>query len=263
MTRVPTARRSTPVVAALAAALAACAGGDTAADSAGESGSARGSADAGAEAAVPDSVAAAVGDSAAAGPGPLYRPESAAMTRRAPDVYRVRFATTEGDFTIQVRRAWAPRGADRLYNLARRGFYDDARFFRVIEGFVAQFGLSGRPELDALWRRHPIRDDSVAHSNERGTVTFASAGENTRTTQLFVNLTDNARLDDMGFAPVGRVVEGMEVVDSLYSGYGEGAPRGAGPSQRRILERGNSYLEEEFSKLDYIEDTSVMEGPAG
>jgi peptidyl-prolyl cis-trans isomerase A (cyclophilin A) len=185
------------------------------------------------------------------------------MTAEAPDVFRVRFRTTEGPFTVEVRRSWAPRGADRFYNLARHGFYDGTRFFRVIEGFVAQFGLSGDPELDALWRRHPIADDSVRQSNERGTLTFASAGEDTRTTQLFVNLRDNARLDGMGFAPVGRVVEGMEVVDALYAGYGEGAPRGAGPSQRRIVSEGNEYLENEFPKLDYIEETEVLEGSAG
>lgn len=191
---------------------------------------------------------------------PLHRPGSEAMNQRAPDVYRVRFSTTEGDFTVEVRREWAPRGADRFYNLARHGFYDGARFFRVIDGFVAQFGLSGDPRLDALWRQHPIPDDPVVESNVRGTVTFASAGADTRTTQLFVNLADNTRLDGMGFAPVGRVVEGMEVVDSLYSGYGEGAPRGDGPNQAEIARRGNEYLAEEFPKLDYIEDTRVLEG---
>lgn len=189
--------------------------------------------------------------------GPLYGPESEAVTRRAPDAFRVTFVTTEGEFTVRVRREWAPRGADRLYNLARHGFYDDARFFRVVEGFAAQFGLSGEPALDRLWREHPIPDDPVRLGNERGTVAFASSGEDARTTQLFVNLRDNTRLDAMGFAPVGRVAEGMEVVDALYAGYGEGAPRGAGPEQERIVREGNAYLEEEFPKLDYIEATEV------
>jgi peptidyl-prolyl cis-trans isomerase A (cyclophilin A) len=218
---------------------AAAAGGDTAAAGATPAGSAR--ADAGQE-------------------GPLYRPESSEMTREAPDVYRAVVATTEGEFTMEVHREWAPRGADRFYNLARHGFYEDARFFRVIEGFVAQFGLSGTPELDQLWRQHPIRDDSVARSNSRGTVSFASAGEDTRTTQLFINLADNTRLDDMGFAPIGEVVEGMEVVDALYAGYGEGAPRGAGPVQGRIVRQGNSYLEQNFPQLDYIEEVRVRTG---
>lgn len=195
--------------------------------------------------------------------GPLYRPESEAMTGRAPDAYRATFVTTEGEFTVRVRREWAPRGADRLYNLARHGFYDGARFFRVVDGFVAQFGLSGAPGLDSLWREHPIPDDPVRLSNERGTVAFASAGEDTRTTQLFVNLRDNVRLDGMGFAPVGRVTDGMGVVDRLYAGYGEGTPRGAGPSQERIVREGDAYLEDEFPKLDYVEAAEVVTGAGG
>lgn len=214
-------------------------------------------------------VAACGGDGDGAGSDeaadPLLRPESPEANRRAPDVYRVRFETSEGPFTVEVRRSWAPRGADRLYNLVRLGFFEGSRFFRVIEGFVAQFGLSGRPEVDSVWRRHPVPDDSVRQSNARGTLTFASAGEDTRTTQLFVNLADNPRLDGMGFAPVGRVVEGMDVVDGLYAGYGEGAPRGSGPSQARILREGNAYLEESFPELDYVEEARILEtaGPGG
>lgn len=275
---VPTAPRAAAALVAGAALLVAC-GGD--ADPEGE----RPARDSGDVAAADDrggrpSDAAGPGEGDGGAPGtegaptaegartggpaaPLLRPESEAMTRRAPDAYRVTFVTTEGEFTVRVRREWAPRGADRLYNLARHGFYDGARFFRVIDGFVAQFGLSGRPRLDRLWRMHPIPDDSVRLSNQRGTVSFASSGEDTRTTQLFVNLGDNARLDAMGFAPVGRVVEGMGVVDVLYAGYGEGAPRGAGPSQERIVREGNAYLEEEFPKLDYIESTEVREEAAG
>lgn len=262
-------RGSTPVVAAVAAAaalLVACGGerdtgggdaprpdsvaSDTASEPDGTEEGAPGGADG-------DDASGGEAASGEGRDGPLYRPESEAMTRRAPDAYRVTFVTTEGAFTVRVRREWAPRGADRLYNLARHGFYDDARFFRVVEGFVAQFGLSGGPALDRLWREHPIPDDPVRLGNERGTVAFAASGEDTRTTQLFVNLRDNTRLDAMGFAPVGRVVEGMDVVDALYAGYGEGAPRGAGPAQERIVREGNAYLEGEFPKLDYIEATEV------
>lgn len=200
-------------------------------------------------------------DGAAASDDPLLHPESEAMSQRAPDVYRVVFETSEGPVTVEVHRSWAPRGADRLYNLARHGFFEGGRFFRVLEGFVAQFGLSGRPEVDRAWRGRPIRDDSVRRSNVRGTLTFASAGEDTRTTQLFINLADNGRLDGMGFAPVGEVVQGMSSVDSLYAGYGEGAPRGEGPSQARILEEGNAYLAREFPELDSIRSVRVQEGP--
>lgn len=199
---------------------------------------------------------------AASAADPLLRPGSPGASRRAPDVYRVEFVTSEGPFTVEVHREWAPRGADRLYNLVRLDFFRDARFFRVLEGFVAQFGLSGRPAVDSAWRGHPIQDDSVRRSNARGTLTFASAGEDTRTTQLFVNLADNPRLDGMGFAPVGEVVEGMSVVDSLYAGYGEGAPRGSGPSQARILREGNAYLERSFPELDHVEEARLIEVPA-
>lgn len=194
---------------------------------------------------------------------PLLHPESQEASRRAPEVYRVEFVTSGGPFTVEVRREWAPRGADRLHNLVRLGFFEGSRFFRVLEGFVAQFGLSGRPAVDSAWRAHPIPDDSVRRTNARGTLTFASAGEDTRTTQLFVNLSDNPRLDGMGFAPVGEVVEGMAVVDSLYAGYGEGAPRGRGPSQARIMEEGNAYLEESFPELDHVERARIVEASGG
>ncbi|MFW6193566.1 MAG: peptidylprolyl isomerase [Gemmatimonadota bacterium] len=194
----------------------------------------------------------AVADSAPLPDDPLFRPASEAMRRTAPDTFRVRFGTTAGSFTIEAYRAWAPRGADRFHNLARHGFYEGARFFRVIEGFVAQFGLSGRPRLDLAWRSARIEDDSVRRSNERGTVSFASSGDNSRTTQLFVNLADNPRLDGMGFAPIGRVVEGMEVVDDLYAGYEEP------PAQPRIVRDGNAFLDEEFPELDVIESVEVV-----
>jgi peptidyl-prolyl cis-trans isomerase A (cyclophilin A) len=187
----------------------------------------------------------------------LLDPGSPAMTAQAPDSYRVEFETTQGRIVVEVQREWAPRGADRFYNLARHGFYDGARFFRVIPGFVVQFGVSGEPEITSVWRRSEIRDDPVQESNLRGHVTFATAGANTRTTQVFINLADNERLDSMGFAPFGRVVEGMEVVDALYDGYGESMPRGQGPIQDRIEREGNLYLEEDFPELDYIVRTRV------
>jgi peptidyl-prolyl cis-trans isomerase A (cyclophilin A) len=193
-----------------------------------------------------------VADSAPLPEDPLFHPASEAMQRTAPDTFRVQFGTTAGSFTIEAYRSWAPRGADRFYNLARHGFYEGARFFRVIEGFVAQFGLSGRPRLDLTWRSARIEDDSVRQSNERGTVSFASSGDDSRTTQLFVNLADNPRLDGMGFAPLGRVVEGMEVVDDLHAGYEEP------PSQPRILREGNAFLDEEFPELDVIESVEVV-----
>lgn len=208
--------------------------------------------EAGEEADVEEAETAAA-DSAPLPADPLFHPASEAMQRTAPDTFRVRFGTTAGSFTIEAYRPWAPRGADRFYNLARHGFYEGARFFRVIEGFVAQFGLSGRPRLDVTWRSARIEDDSVRQSNDRGTVSFASSGDDSRTTQLFVNLADNPRLDGMGFAPVGRVVEGMEVVDDLHAGYEEP------PSQPRIMREGNAFLDEEFPELDVIESVEVVE----
>lgn len=200
-------------------------------------------------------------DGATSSDDPLLRPDSEQMNRRAPDVYRVVFVTSEGPVTVEVQRPWAPRGADRLYNLARHGFFEGGRFFRVVEGFVAQFGLSGRPEVDRTWRARPIPDDPVRRSNVRGTLTFASAGEDTRTTQLFFNLADNERLDGMGFAPVGEVVEGMSNVDSLHAGYGDAQPRGQGPVQGRILEEGSAYLATEYPELDSIREVRVEEVP--
>ncbi len=147
-------------------------------------------------------------------------------TERAPDRFRVRFETTKGPFVIEVKREWAPRGADRFYNLVRAGYYDDVAFFRVIDGFMVQFGINGDPRVNAAWQGARIPDDPVTQSNRRGMVTYAMAGPDTRTTQLFINFGDNKGLDGQGFAPFGAVVEGLAVVDSLYSGYGEGAPRG-------------------------------------
>ncbi len=192
-----------------------------------------------------------------AGPGAALLDPSRA-TERAPDRFRVRFETTKGSFVVEVTRAWAPRGADRFYNLVRARYYDDVAFFRVISGFMVQFGINGDPRVNAAWRVAPIPDDPVTQSNRRGMVTYAMAGPDTRTTQLFVNFKDNTGLDSQGFAPFGRVVEGLTVVDSLYSGYGEGAPRGLGPDQGRAQAEGNGYLRGSFPKLDFVKTARVV-----
>ena len=181
---------------------------------------------------------------------PLLDPSRA--TEKAPEHFRVRFETTKGPFVVEVTRAWAPRGADRFYNLVRAGYYDDVAFFRVIENFMVQFGINGDPAVNRAWRQAQIQDDPVSQSNKRGMVTYAMAGPDTRTTQLFINFKDNTGLDGQGFAPFGRVVEGLPVVDSLYSGYGEGAPRGMGPDQGRAQSEGNAYLKGSFPKLDFV-----------
>ena len=182
----------------------------------------------------------------------------AALTAQAPADYKVKFDTSKGVFVVDVHRDWAPQGADRFYNLVKNGFYNNARFFRVISGFMVQFGISGDPKLAAAWREASIPDDPVKQSNTRGMITFATRGPNTRTTQVFIDYADNSRLDGMGFAPFGQVVSGMNVVDALYSGYGEGAPRGQGPEQGRIQSEGNAYLTQAFPKLDYIKTATIV-----
>jgi len=181
----------------------------------------------------------------------------AALNQQAPAVYKAKFDTSKGPFVVEVHRDWAPKGADRFYNLVKNGFYDNARFFRVISGFMVQFGINADPRLSAVWREARIGDDPVRQSNRRGMLTFATAGPDTRTTQVFINFGDNARLDRQGFAPFGQVVSGMEVVDALFAGYGEGAPRGNGPEQGRIQHEGNAYLKAEFAKLDYIKKATI------
>ena len=171
---------------------------------------------------------------------------------QAPASYKVKFDTSKGAFVVQVTRAWAPRGADRFYNMAKSGFFDNVRFFRVVSGFMVQFGISGDPAVMAGWRNAPINDDPVGQSNKRGFITFATAGRNTRTTQVFINFGDNSRLDADGFAPFGRVVSGMEVVDALNPEYGEGAPRGRGPDQGRLQREGNAYLAKDFPRVDFL-----------
>jgi peptidyl-prolyl cis-trans isomerase A (cyclophilin A) len=181
----------------------------------------------------------------------------AALREQAPATYRVDFDTSKGPFVIEVHRDWAPNGADRFYNLVKNGFYDNARFFRVIQGFMVQFGINGDPKISAVWREARIKDDPVRISNKRTFVTFATAGPNTRTTQVFINYGDNRNLDEMGFAPFGQVVSGMKVVDALYSGYGEGAPQGRGPEQGRLQAEGNQYLARGFANLDYIKKATL------
>ena len=175
----------------------------------------------------------------------------AAASTVAPDSFKVAFETSKGRVVVQVKRAWAPRGADRFYQLVNQHYYDGVKFFRVLPNFMAQFGVNGDPAITAKWNTN-IPDDSVKQSNLRSAITFATAGPNTRTTQLFINKRDNQRLDGMGFAPFGRIVEGMAAVDSLYMGYGEGAPGGNGPAQDRIESEGNKYLNRFFPKLDSI-----------
>jgi cyclophilin family peptidyl-prolyl cis-trans isomerase len=187
--------------------------------------------------------------------GPLDNP--AALTEKAPATYKARFDTSKGAFVLEVNRSWAPQGADRFYNLVKNGFYDDVRFFRVISGFMVQFGINGDPKTQAPWRDATIPDDKVRQSNKPGYITFATSGPNSRTTQVFINFENNAGLDGQGFAPFGHVISGMNVVNSLYAGYGEGAPNGKGPHQGRIQRDGNDYLNKEFPKLDYVKKATI------
>jgi len=189
--------------------------------------------------------------------GALLKP--AELKEKAPAVFKAKFDTSAGIFVVEVHADWAPNGADRFYNLVQSGFYDDQRFFRVLSGFMAQFGIHGDPKVAATWRAARIQDDPVKASNTRGYLTFATAGPGTRTTQLFINYGDNARLDRQGFSPFGMVTKGMEVVDKLYSGYGEGAPGGDGPDQGRVQAEGNAYLDKEFPKLDRIKSVKIVE----
>jgi peptidyl-prolyl cis-trans isomerase A (cyclophilin A) len=185
----------------------------------------------------------------------------ASLMLQAPAVFDAKFTTSKGDFVVQVTRAWSPRGADRFYNLVKYHFFDGAAFFRVLEQFVVQFGISARPDISHVWANAKIADDPVTQSNVRGTLTFATAGPNTRTTQIFINLGENANLNSMGFSPFGKVTSGMEVIDKLYSGYGEGHPNGNGPDQNRIQNEGKTYLEKSFPLLDTIKTAVIVPPP--
>jgi peptidyl-prolyl cis-trans isomerase A (cyclophilin A) len=187
--------------------------------------------------------------------------DPAKLTEQAPETFKAQFDTTKGKFTIEVTRSLSPNGADRFYNLVHSGYFKDVAFFRVIPGFMCQFGIHGDPGVSAKWRAAAIADDPVKGSNTRGTITFATAGPNTRTTQLFINFADNINLNGMGFSPFGKVTEGMDVVDKINGEYGEGAPRGGGPNQGRVQAEGNTYLKKDFPNLDYIKSATIV--PAG
>ena len=192
-----------------------------------------------------------------AGPAALKNP--AALKEQAPATFRANFDTSSGVFVVEVRRAWAPHGADRFYNLVKNGFFDEARFFRVISGFMVQFGIHADPAVSAVWRNARIPVDPVVESNRRGYITYAMAGSpDTRTTQVFINFRDNAGLDKQGFAPFGQVISGMDVVDKLYAGYGEGAPSGKGPNQGQIQAEGNAFLIKSFPNLSYVKKATVQ-----
>jgi peptidyl-prolyl cis-trans isomerase A (cyclophilin A) len=184
--------------------------------------------------------------------------DPAKLTAKAPETFKVQFDTTKGKFTIEVTRSLSPNGADRFYNLVRSGYFKDVAFFRVIPGFMCQFGVHGDPTVSAKWRAAAIDDDPVKGSNTRGTITFATAGPNTRTTQLFINFGNNVNLDGMGFSPFGKVTAGMDVVDKINGEYGEGAPGGGGPNQGRVQMEGNAYLKKDFPNLDYIKSATIL-----
>ena len=175
----------------------------------------------------------------------------------APAEFRAAFDTSVGPFVVLVHRVWAPKGADRFYNMVKYGFLDNCRFFRVLPNFMVQFGLNGDPTIQAPWRNANLQDDPVTQSNRRGTITFATAGPNTRTTQLFINFKDNAGLDRQGFAPFGEVVSGMEAVDKINAEYKEQ------PNQELIQRQGNAYLTKQFPRLDYVKKATIQKPPAG
>lgn len=189
-----------------------------------------------------------------AGVASLANPAS--LKEKAPEIFRAKFETTRGDFVIEVTSAWAPHGADRFYNLVKNGYYDGVKFFRVVPGFVAQFGIHGDPSLAMKWLRSTIPDDPVTESNRRGFVTYAKTSEpNSRSVQLFINLRDNAQLDAAGFSPFGQVVEGMDVVDQLYSGFGDNLTG----IQGQIASQGNAFLDKSYPQLDSIKKAVVLE----
>jgi peptidyl-prolyl cis-trans isomerase A (cyclophilin A) len=186
---------------------------------------------------------------------PLLR--ASQFNETAPDVFRARLETTGGVFVIEVHRDWAPLGADRFYNLVKSGWYDGVRFHRVLEDFTAGWGIHDNPYVNVIWQKELLLDDPVTQPNTRGRVSFARSGANSRTTQVFVNHKDNPGLDDR-FAPFGEVIEGMDVVDGLYAGYGDGPPRGEGVYQARALARGAEYFDNEFPELDRIERATIV-----
>ncbi len=188
----------------------------------------------------------------AAGPEKLTEP--AKLKAKAPDAFKAKFETTQGTFVIEVHRDWAPNGADRFYNLVKNGYYDGEKFYRVVPGFVVQWGIHGDPSIATKWMHAIIPDDPVKETNKRGFVTYTQSGQpNTRSVQLFINLGDNSRLDSMGFAPIGKVIEGMDVVDKLYGGYADGLTK----LQGRIADEGNAFLEKNYPQLDAIKKAVI------
>jgi peptidyl-prolyl cis-trans isomerase A (cyclophilin A) len=182
----------------------------------------------------------------------------AQLNEKAPETFQVKFDTTKGEFIVDVTRAWAPIGADRFFNLVKNGFFDDSGLFRVVKNFMVQFGMSGDPKVSRALMRSNIMDDPVKQSSKRGYITYAMGGPNTRTTQVFISYIDNSRLDSMGFAPFGKVTKGMDVVDSIYSGYGDMPSQGgAGPDPTQIANQGNAYLRKDFPKLDFIKSATI------
>jgi peptidyl-prolyl cis-trans isomerase A (cyclophilin A) len=186
-------------------------------------------------------------------------PAAPAKKEAVPGIFHVKLDTSKGVIDIEVHRDWAPAGADHFYELAKSGFYDGARFFRIVRGFVVQFGINGDPKTNALWASGTLPDDPVKQHNVKGTVTYAKPGPNARTTQLFINLDDNRKtLDRQGFAPIGKVVDGMQVVERLYEFYGDMPPSGQGPDPNKIQQQGNEYLDTHFPRLDFIKKASVQ-----
>ena len=189
--------------------------------------------------------------------------DPAKLTAKAPETFQAQFDTTKGKFTVEVTRSLAPKGADRFYNLVRSGYFKDVAIFRVVPGFMCQFGIHGDPNVSAKWREAVIPDDPVKGSNTRGTITFAMGGPNTRTTQLFINFADNSRLDNIGFPPFGKVVEGMDVVDKINGEYGDMPQQGGtGPNPDLIAAEGNAYLKKDFPNLDYIKSATILPADA-
>jgi peptidyl-prolyl cis-trans isomerase A (cyclophilin A) len=205
-------------------------------------------------------AAACLALAACSSPGPA-RKEAAAPAQKetAPAVFQVNLDTTKGPVVVEVHRDWAPVGADQFYSLVKTGFYDGDRFFRVVRNFVVQFGLNGDPQVNRLWANANLPDDPVTQHNVRGTITYATAGPNTRSTQVFINLRDNsAALDHSGFAPFGKVISGMDTVDRFYGSYGDMPPAGQGPDPRQIETQGNEYLDSHFARLDYIRKATAQ-----
>jgi peptidyl-prolyl cis-trans isomerase A (cyclophilin A) len=189
----------------------------------------------------------------------LLDPKKPELNLTAPDEFRVKVETSKGDLVLKVVRAWAPKGADRFYSLVKAGFYDECRFYRVLPKFIAQAGIHGDPAVAAAWKAAPITDDPVVKKNVRGTLSFAKGGPDTRTSNFFINLKDNAALDSAGFVPFAEIIEGLEIADALHSGYGDAPPKGRGPSQAKLTERGNEWLKKDFKDLDFIKTARIAE----